>query len=90
MTDVKYFHTSVTSVASVTLVTSRAPLHFLPLRSILLSVMWPFRRKKKKDDPAKKKDRTLETVVAGVIIGAAVSSIIGKKMLDRHEKNEKK
>ena len=53
--------------------------------------MWPFRRKKKKADVEKaKNNHTLEKVVAGVIIGAAVSSIIGKKMLDRHEKNDKK
>jgi hypothetical protein len=42
--------------------------------------MWPFRRKNKR--------RAIEKVVAGLIIGAAISSIIGKKLIDKHGKEE--
>ncbi len=48
--------------------------------------MWPFRRRRDKE---KKKNRHIvEKVIAGVIIGTAVSSIIGKKMLDKHERDK--
>ncbi len=46
--------------------------------------MWPFRRKKEKSGGRK----MVERVVTGVIIGAAISSIIGKTLLEKHEKNE--
>lgn len=46
--------------------------------------MWPFRRKKDKSSGR----RAVERVVTGVIIGAAISSIIGKTMLDKHDKRE--
>ena len=43
--------------------------------------MWPFRRSKIEKS---KKRKTVERVIAGVIVGAAISSIVGKKMLDKH------
>ena len=46
--------------------------------------MWPFRRKNQKSS----KRKMMETVVTGVIIGAAISSIIGKTMLEKHDKEE--
>ncbi len=42
----------------------------------LLRLMWPFRQKKKRVLPKK--------VIAGVIIGGAIASIVGKKLLDKH------
>ena len=44
--------------------------------------MWPFRRKEKK------KKNMVKQVITGVIIGAAISSIIGKTMLDKHEEDK--
>lgn len=46
--------------------------------------MWPFRRKEKK------KGNLVKNVITGVIIGAAISSIIGKTMLDKHEQEDEK
>jgi hypothetical protein len=46
--------------------------------------MWPFKRRKKTMIR-----RTAEKVIAGAIIGAAISSIIGKTMLEKSEKEEK-
>ena len=45
--------------------------------------MWPFRRKPEKSGGRK----MVERVVTGVIIGAAISSIIGKTLLEKHEKD---
>ena len=44
--------------------------------------MWPFPRKKEKSGGRK----IIERVVTGVIIGAAISSIIGKTLLEKHER----
>ncbi len=49
-------------------------------------VMWPFRRRREKKE---KKPRTMEKVIAGVIIGTAISSIVGKKLLEKHAKDKK-
>ncbi len=46
--------------------------------------MWPFGPKKDKSS----KRKVVETVVTGVIIGAAISSIIGKTMLEKHERKD--
>lgn len=47
--------------------------------------MWFFRRKKKEKAT---KRQMVERMVTGVIIGAAISSIVGKKLLDKHDKEE--
>jgi len=36
----------------------------------------------------KKKKSTMEKIVAGVIIGGAIGSIIGKKLLEKHREHE--
>ena len=47
--------------------------------------MWPFRRKKKKEDS------TVENVLIGLVIGGAIASIIGKRLLgDDEPKPEEK
>lgn len=46
--------------------------------------MWPFRRRGKKE----KKSRTVEKVIAGIIIGGAISSIVGKKLIEKHDREE--
>lgn len=46
--------------------------------------MWPFRRKERK------KDSTVENVLIGLVIGGAIASIIGKKLLSDEEKPEDK
>ena len=45
--------------------------------------MWPFRRKKK--PLVTKPKRAMKKVVVGMIIGGAIASIVGKKMLDEHQ-----
>lgn len=45
--------------------------------------MWPFRRRREKP-----KKRMVEKVVVGLIIGGAIGSIIGKKMMDKHDKED--
>ncbi|TSC57340.1 MAG: hypothetical protein Greene041619_1212 [Candidatus Peregrinibacteria bacterium Greene0416_19] len=41
--------------------------------------MWPFRKRK----------RTLtEKLILGLVIGGAIGSIIGKKMMDKHDKEQ--
>jgi hypothetical protein len=47
--------------------------------------MWPFRKRKK---PKSSKRKMMETVITGVIIGAAISSIVGKKLLDKHGEDD--
>lgn len=47
--------------------------------------MWPLR---KKETVQKSKYASLRKVVAGVIFGAAIASIIGRKMLEKHDKEE--
>ena len=44
--------------------------------------MWPFgkRREKKKGN--------VERIVTGLIIGGAIGSIVGKKLLDHHDEDE--
>jgi hypothetical protein len=42
--------------------------------------MWPFRRKKKIPKPG----RMVKQVVTGVIIGGAIGSIVGKKLMEQH------
>ena len=43
--------------------------------------MWPFRRKEQKSGVKK----NVERLVTGFVIGAAISSIVGKKLMDHHE-----
>lgn len=43
--------------------------------------MWPFRKKQEESGGAVKK------LVAGLIIGGAIGSIIGKNMMDKHAGN---
>lgn len=49
--------------------------------------MWPFRRKKKQ---IPKPGRIAKQVVAGVIIGGAIGSIVGKKLMEQHGVEEDK
>jgi len=51
----------------------------------MLLLMWPFRRAKA---PAPR--RLLREVVAGLIIGGAIGSIIGSKVLEKMEREEKR
>lgn len=44
--------------------------------------MWPFRRKKKDTN------RLMKKVVVGLVIGGAIGSIVGKKMMERAEKDK--
>lgn len=48
----------------------------------LLGLLMPWRRKKKERLPMPKK------VIAGVIIGGAVASIVGKKLVDKHRRKQ--
>ncbi len=49
--------------------------------------MWiPFFRRRKKDEP--KKGRAVKRLVAGLIIGGAIGSIVGKHLVDqKHKEN---
>ena len=47
----------------------------------ILSKMWPFNRKKRQEDS----DRFIKRLVAGIIIGGAIGSVIGKKLMDKQE-----
>lgn len=42
------------------------------------AAMWPFRRKRKKLS-------CMDKLIAGVIIGGAIGSIVGKKLLERKQ-----
>jgi Na+/glutamate symporter len=42
--------------------------------------MWPFKKKKK----ASKESHIAKRVIAGLIIGGAIGSIVGKKLMDEH------
>ncbi len=44
--------------------------------------MWPFRKRKDK------KNHVAKRVIAGLIIGGAIGSIVGKKLMDDHEKRK--
>lgn len=66
------------------------PITFLLLVKLISDIMfpgfktmWPFRKKTEN-----KKGRSIRTIVAGVIFGAAIASIIGKKILEKHEKED--
>ncbi len=49
------------------------------------SSMWPFKKKPKEE----KGNHIAKRVIAGLIIGGAIGSIVGKKLLDEHrQKNE--
>ncbi len=48
--------------------------------------MWPFRRKKKISKPGK----IVKQVVTGVIIGGAIGSIVGKKLMEQHAAEDDK
>ncbi len=43
--------------------------------------MWPFRRRREKDG----RSHLAKKIVVGLVIGGAISSIIGKKLLDKKE-----
>lgn len=43
--------------------------------------MWPFKRPK----PEQKKLKIVKRVVAGLIIGGAIGSVVGRNMLEKHE-----
>ncbi len=45
--------------------------------------MWPFRKK-----TAKKKSMMPKKIIVGLIIGGAIGSIVGKKLLEKHDKDE--
>ena len=47
-----------------------------------LITMWPFRRRREK------KGEIMKNLVVGLIIGTAITSIIGKKMMEKHEVDE--
>jgi len=47
--------------------------------------MWPFRRRRK---PEEKKPHIARKVIVGLVIGGAISSIIGKKLLEKRERDE--
>ncbi len=44
--------------------------------------MWPFKKKQAKNNHVAKR------VIAGLIIGGAIGSIVGKKLMDDHKKAE--
>jgi hypothetical protein len=46
--------------------------------------MWPFRRRRPKPH------EHLRRIIAGFVIGAAISSIIGKKLLEGEEEDQKR
>jgi Na+/glutamate symporter len=45
--------------------------------------MWPFRRKQKS-----RVKKSMENLVAGLIIGGAIGSIVGRKLLEKHDDEE--
>ena len=45
--------------------------------------MWPFGKKQST------KKKVIERVIVGLIIGGAIGSIVGKKLMDADEENEK-
>lgn len=47
------------------------------------TTMWPFRKK-----AAKKKSLMPKKVIVGLIIGGAIGSIVGKKLLEKHDKDD--
>jgi hypothetical protein len=57
--------------------------------------MWPFKSKEDQweefqEQQKTKRTKRLKKVVAGFIIGSAISGIIGKKMVDKHRKSEER
>ena len=44
--------------------------------------MWPFRRRREK------KGKIMKNLIVGLIIGTAITSIIGKKIMEKHEVEE--
>lgn len=46
--------------------------------------MWPFKKKTKQG----KDNHIAKRVIAGLIIGGAIGSIVGKKLMDEHRKRE--
>lgn len=49
--------------------------------------MWPFRRRKA-IETTKQAHKKLQNLVAGIIIGGAIGTVIGKKMMERTEEDE--
>jgi uncharacterized oligopeptide transporter (OPT) family protein len=57
--------------------------------------MWPFNNQEKdweefQEQQKDKRKNRLKKVVAGLIIGGAITGIIGKKVVDKHSNNEDK
>jgi len=55
--------------------------------------MWPFNSKEEQwekfqEEQSNKRRKRLKKVVAGLIIGSAISGIVGKKMVDKHRKSD--
>lgn len=48
--------------------------------------MFPFRKKKKED----KSNHIAKRVIAGLIIGGAIGSIVGKKLMEDKDEDSKK
>ncbi len=44
--------------------------------------MWPFRRRRQKEQ---RSDRYVKRIVTGLIIGGAIGSVIGKRLMDKHD-----
>lgn len=51
--------------------------------SATMQYMWPFKKKKKAKD-----NHIAKRVIAGLIIGGAIGSIVGKKLMEEHERDD--
>lgn len=50
---------------------------------------WPFRRRRKEREGAAKRRLPGKKMMVGIVIGGAIGSIVGKKLLDEHCKEDK-
>ena len=48
--------------------------------------MWPFRRRTKEAEKSGK-GVVVKRVIAGLVIGGAIASVIGKRVLEKHEED---